>query len=71
MTELQEIKEGLDKIGTVIPSEMAGWVWNNYKKLANSNESQPCSTGCGGAGAHWTRAIVFLREWVKQQEANV
>lgn len=69
MTELQEIKEGLDKIGGWIPTEMTGWVWNNYKKLANSNENQPCN--CGSAAGHWKRAVEFLREWVKQQEANV
>lgn len=67
-TELQEIKEGLSKIGGYIPIEMTDWVWNNYKKLSNSNEGKPCN--CGSAAGHWRRAVDFLTDWVKQQDIN-
>lgn len=67
-TELQEIKEGLSKIGGYIPTEMADWVWNNYKKLSGSIEQRPCN--CGSAAGHWRRAVDFLTDWVKQNDIN-
>ena len=67
-TEWKEIKEGLDKIGSYIPIEMTDWVWDNYKRLSNSNEAKPCN--CYMAAAHWKRAIGFLRDWVNQNQIN-
>ena len=65
--EYIELKGILDTITTHIPNDKMGWVWNNYLKITNTREPQPCS--CGSAAGHWRRAVDGIRDFVKQVEA--
>lgn len=65
--EFNELKSVLAGITTHIPNDKMSWIWNNFKKVTNSNESQPCS--CGSAAGHWKRAVETLREFVTKVEA--
>ena len=64
--EFNEVKEVLANITTHIPSDKMSWIWNNYKKVTNSTEPQPCS--CGSAAGHWKRAVETLRDFVTKVE---
>ena len=64
--EYIELKGILDTITTHIPNDKMGWVWNNYLKITNTREPQPCS--CGSAAGHWKRAVEGIRDFVKQVE---
>lgn len=65
--EYIELKGILDSITTHIPNDKMTWVWNNYLKVTNTREPQPCS--CGSAAGHWKRAVDGLRDFVNQVEA--
>lgn len=67
--EYNELKSVLNEISTHIPHDKMSWIWNNFKKVANTNETQPCS--CGSAAGHWRRAVDTLRDFVtKVDSAN-
>ena len=65
--EYIELKGILDTITTHIPNDKMGWVWNNYLKITNTREPQPCS--CGSAAGHWRRAVDGIRDFVNKVEA--
>ena len=65
--EYIELKGILDTITTHIPNDKMGWVWNNYLKITNTKEPQPCS--CGSAAGHWRRAVDGIRDFVNKVEA--
>lgn len=65
-SEFNELKAVLAEITTHIPNDKMSWVWNNFKKVTNSNETQPCS--CGSAASHWKRAVETLRNFVTKAE---
>jgi len=60
--ELKELREVVDSITTHIPTQMTGYIWNNYKRIANTNERQPCN--CGSAAGHWRKAIEAIRQFL-------
>ena len=64
--EYRELKQITDGITTHIPNDKMGWVWNNYKKITGSNETQPCS--CGSAAGHWKRAVEEIRNFIIKVE---
>ena len=66
--EYIELKTILESISTHIPNDKMGWVWNNYKMVAKTNEPQPCS--CGSAAGHWRRAVEGLRDFVNKVEST-
>jgi hypothetical protein len=67
-SEYAEVKTVLDSISTHIPHDKMSWVWNNYKRITGSNESQPCS--CGSAAGHWRRAVDELKSFVTKVEST-
>lgn len=66
--EYTELKTILETITTHIPNDKMGWVWNNYKRVANTTEPQPCS--CGSAAGHWRRAVDSLKDFVNKVEST-
>jgi len=65
--EFNELKAIVDGITTHIPNDKMGFIWNNYKKITNSNEAQPCS--CGSAAGHWRRAVDEIRNFITQVQS--
>lgn len=61
--EFNRLKEMLGVINTHIPTELASEVWNNYKRIQNSTEPQPCS--CGSSASLWRKAVDTIRNYVK------
>ena len=64
--EYTELKSVMQTISTHIPTDKMGWVWNNYKTITGSNETQPCS--CGSAAGHWRRAVDEINRFIKEIE---
>jgi hypothetical protein len=64
--EYIELKNVVDAIGAYIPNDKMAFIWNNYKKITKSNESQPCS--CGSAASHWRRAVDEIRNFITKIE---
>ena len=64
--EYIELKNVVDAIGAYIPNDKMGFIWNNYKKITKSKESQPCS--CGSAAGHWRRAVDEIRNFITKVE---
>jgi len=60
--EYIELKNVVDAIGAYIPNDKMSFIWNNYKKITNSHEAQPCS--CGSAASHWRRAVEEIRNFI-------
>jgi len=61
--ELTELKEVLPTIATFIPENRAAWVWDNYKKIANTNENRPCM--CGSSANLWKKAFTTIDNYLK------
>jgi UDP-N-acetylenolpyruvoylglucosamine reductase len=66
LQEFQELDATVSSLGTHLPENKAGYVWNNFNKLRNEREPQPCM--CGSAGAHWKRAVDYLTDWTNQRK---
>jgi len=66
--EFIELKTTMENIITHIPTDKMGWVWSNYNKITNGNETQPCA--CGSASAHWIRATNTIRDFITKVEQN-
>lgn len=64
--ELDELREVVNSITTHIPTQMAGYIWNNYKRIADTNERQPCN--CGSSAGLWRKAVDTIREYLKNVE---
>ena len=62
-SEIKEMRDFLNSITTHIPEDKAGYVWNSYKKINNTNENQPCT--CGSAAQHWRKAIDSMKNYIK------
>jgi len=62
--ELSGLKSMLGRINTHIPTELAGDVWNNYKKISGSRENQPCQ--CGSSASLWRKAVDTIHNYVKE-----
>jgi hypothetical protein len=63
--QLKELKETLSGIGSHLPENKAGYIWNTFNHIRKENERQPCT--CGSAGAHWKRAVDFLHDYIKNK----
>jgi hypothetical protein len=64
--ELNQLKEFLSSIKDYLPEDKTVYVWDLFNRLRGENENRPCN--CGSAGAHWGRAIKFLRDYIKERE---
>jgi len=41
--EIATMKERMSSFTTHIPNNLAGYIWNTYKKIKGSQEKQPCT----------------------------
>jgi len=64
--EYKQLKETVDSIESYLPENKAPYVWDMFNRLRGENENRPCT--CGSAGAHWARAVTYLREYIKEKE---
>jgi hypothetical protein len=64
--ELKELKEFLSTLKDYMPENKTVYVWDLFNRLRGENENRPCN--CGSAGAHWARAILYLRNYIKERE---
>ena len=64
--EYIDLREFITQLGSYLPDNKAGYVWALFNRLRNENEPQPCT--CPSSGAHWKRAIDYLRNWVNERK---
>lgn len=62
--ELEELKEFMDSLGANLPENKMGMVWNAYKKIAKSQEAQPCS--CQSAARLWINALNVIKNYLTE-----
>tara|TARA_R110000868_G_scaffold210094_3_gene460072 strand:- start:428 stop:664 length:237 start_codon:yes stop_codon:yes gene_type:complete len=65
--EYIHLKEQVSLIGNYLPENMTVYVWDTFNRLRGENENRPCN--CGSAGAHWGRAVKYLRDYIKEKES--
>ena len=64
--EFIELDKFINSLGSYLPDDKAGYVWNNFNRLRGENEPQPCT--CASSAAHWKRAVDYLYNWVKERK---
>jgi hypothetical protein len=64
--ELKELKAFVATLKDYLPEDKAPYVWDLFNRLRGENENRPCN--CGSAGAHWGRAVKYLRDYIKERE---
>ena len=64
--EIQEIKDILRPMLATgkFYKEQADWLWNNYKAITGSRESQPCT--CPRAGHLWIKAMNEIQNYINK-----
>jgi len=66
--EIATMKERMSSFTTHIPNNLAGYIWNTYKKIKGSQEKQPCT--CGSAAKHWRKAVDTINSFLKSYDNN-
>lgn len=61
--EFKELVEFSNSITTHIPEHKAGYAWDNYRKINNTTENQPCM--CGSSAGLWRKAMDTIRAYIK------
>lgn len=65
--ELDELKEKMGSFTSMLPTNLTGYVWENYKKISgNITEPKPCM--CKSSGGLWAKAVNTIREYLKNIE---
>jgi len=65
--EIQQMKETMDGIGSHLPTNLTGYIWETYKRISgNSKEPQPCT--CKSSGRLWAKAVGTIRDYLKTLE---
>lgn len=64
--EITELKQKMASVGSYLPKELTGYVWNNYKKISGSKEPQPCN--CPSSGNLWRKALTTINEFLTKNE---
>jgi hypothetical protein len=64
--EYLNLKNTIASIGNHLPENLAPYIWDLFNRLRGENENRPCT--CGSAGAHWGRAVKYLRDYIKEKE---
>ncbi|CAB4215401.1 hypothetical protein UFOVP1475_13 [uncultured Caudovirales phage] len=64
--EFDELDKTISQIGAYLPENKANYIWNNFNKLRDAVEPQPCT--CASSGNHWKRAMDYLWNWVKDRK---
>lgn len=65
--EYNELVDKLKEVTNYLPEHLMSYVWSTYKRLANSNEPQPC--GCASAGVHWKKAVDVLKDYINKVQS--
>lgn len=60
--EINIMKENMSKITTHIPNDLAGYVWDTYKKLGGKG-NKPCS--CPSSAKLWKSAVDKINSYLK------
>ena len=66
--EIATMKERMSSFTTLIPNNLAGYIWNTYKKIKGTQEKQPCT--CGSAAKHWRKAVDTINSFLKSYDNN-
>ena len=61
--EIATMRERMSSFTDYIPTNLAGWIWNTYKKIKGTEEKQPCT--CGSAAKHWKKAVDTINSFLK------
>jgi len=64
--EFQQVKDVVARVVDRLPEHDAPFIWTMFNKLRDEREPQPCT--CASSGAHWGRAIGYLREWLSTRK---
>ena len=64
--EFEELDKTISSLGSHLPENLAPYIWDNFNRLRNEREPRPCM--CGSAGAHWKRAVDYLRNWINERK---
>ena len=59
--ELKELKEVVGSM-THLQEHQSNFIWNNYKRIANTNERQPCF--CKASAGLWAKAVNTIRQFL-------
>ena len=62
--EYLHLKIQMKRVGSHLPEDMAGLVWNSYLKITDTRESVPCT--CGKNGSLWAKAVGVVNDYIKQ-----
>jgi hypothetical protein len=64
--EIAELKDFITNLGMNLPEDKLTYVWSNYKRILNVEETQPCS--CQSSSGLWIKAVDTIRNFIKTQE---
>ena len=62
--EYNELKANMERVKTHLPLDLTGYVWNSYRKIANTYEGQPCS--CPSSAGLWIKATNTINDYIKE-----
>jgi hypothetical protein len=63
--EYQRLKDVIRNVHQHLPENQAPFIWDMFNRLRGMREPRPCT--CASAGAHWARAVDYLRNWLKDK----
>lgn len=66
LEEFQQVKDVVSRVVDRLSEGDAPFIWTMFNKLRDEREPQPCT--CASSGAHWGRAISYLREWLSTRK---
>lgn len=64
--EFKELVELSNSITTNIPENKARRVWDEYRKIANTNEQPPCM--CQSSAGLWRKAMNTIHDYVRTNQ---
>ena len=62
--QYNELKELVSRTKDYLQEKDLGLVWNSYKVITKSQESQPCS--CGSSAGLWKKAMDSIKQYVSE-----
>ena len=64
--EIATMRERMSSFTNYIPNNLAGYIWNTYKKIKGTQERQPCT--CGSSAKHWRKAVDTINSFLKSYD---
>lgn len=61
--ELEHLKSQMNRVGSHLPEDMAGLVWDSYNKINGRYEAMPCT--CAKSASLWANAVNTIRDYLK------